>query len=58
MSDNKKLSLEQRLANYKDMHKGTAANKKCSVEFAATRTLTQARKVLWGVKKKNKKKSA
>lgn len=57
MSESKKHSLEIRLQNYKEMHKGTAANKKCSAEFAAARTLTQARKVLWGYKKKNKRSS-
>lgn len=52
MADNKKHSLELRLQNYKEMHKGTAANKKVSAEFSAAKTLTQARKILWGVKKK------
>jgi hypothetical protein len=52
MSDNKKHSLELRLQSYKEMHRGTAANKKVSAEFANAKTLTAARKVLWGVKKK------
>lgn len=52
MSDNKKHSLELRLENYKQMHKGTAANKKVSTEFAAAKTLTAARKILFGIKKK------
>jgi hypothetical protein len=51
---NKKHSLELRLQNYKKMHDGTAANKKVSAEFAAARTLTQARKVLWGTKGRKK----
>ena len=45
-------SLEQRLNNYKEMHKGTAKDKNCYEEFMATKTLTQAKKVLFGVKKK------
>lgn len=48
----KKHSLEKRLASYKAMHSGTAKNKKCFDDFMSTKTLTQARKVLWGTKKK------
>lgn len=39
------------LENYKSMHKQTAINKGVEVEFQACKTLTQARKVLWGMKK-------
>lgn len=45
-------SLESRLANYKSMHAGTAEKKGVSVEFKLARTLTQARKILWGIKRK------
>ena len=48
-----KVSLEQRLQGYKEMHTKTAKSKDCLEEFMSARTLTQARKILWGVKKKN-----
>jgi len=52
-AESSKHSLEQRLSNYKTMHQGTARNKNCFHEFMNTKTLTEARKVLWGFKKKN-----
>ena len=45
--------LAIRLANYKKMHTKTAEQKGCAKEFLETKTLTQARKVLWGMKRKN-----
>ena len=39
------------LENYKSMHTKTAENKGCKEEFLACKTLTQARKVLFGMKK-------
>lgn len=36
------------LKNYKEMHKGTAKAKGCSDVFEASRTLTVARKILFG----------
>jgi len=53
--DAERKSLQRRLTNYKQQHAGTAVQKKVSIEFAAARTLTQARKVLWGIKTKMKK---
>lgn len=53
----KKHSLEQRLANYKSMQAGIAKNKGVSLELAAARTLTEARKAVYGYKKKNKRKT-
>ena len=50
-----KHSLQQRLESYKKLQAGVAKNKKCYEEFMATRTLTQARKVLFGIKAKQKK---
>ena len=50
-------SLDVRRTNYKAMHKGTAQNKGVLMEFLAAETLTEMRKVLWGYKKKNKRKS-
>jgi hypothetical protein len=47
-------SLSSRLRNYKQLHAETAAEKKVSAQFAAARTLTEAKKVLWGEKKKQK----
>lgn len=44
-------SLEIRLSNYKQMHAGTAEAMGVSIEFKLARTLTAARKILWGVKK-------
>lgn len=52
-TESTKHSLEQRLSNYKSMHQGTAKSKNCLHEFMNARTLTEARKVLWGFKKKN-----
>jgi len=43
------------LDNYKNMHAKLAKEKGVSVEFQACKTLTQARKVLFGFKKGNKK---
>lgn len=45
--------LGRSLQNYKQMHSSTASDKGCSKEFQACKTLTAARKVLWGFKKKN-----
>lgn len=47
-------SLAERLRNYKQLHAEKAAEKKVSAQFAAARTLTEAKKVLWGEKKKAK----
>lgn len=47
-----KHSLARRLAGYKKMHEDTAQKKDCVKEFMSAETLTQARKILWGVKKK------
>lgn len=44
-------SLDVRRENYKRMHYGTAEKKGCLREFLQCRTLTQLRKILWGVKK-------
>jgi hypothetical protein len=52
-AENNKHSLEQRLSNYKSMHQGTAKSKNCLQDFMSARTLTEARKILWGFKKKN-----
>lgn len=43
----RKAQLPQRLANYKEMHKGTANSKGVIAEFMAAKTLTEARKILW-----------
>lgn len=40
------------LENYKEMHKETADRNGVIREFLAARTLTQARKILFGEKKK------
>lgn len=40
------------LSNYKEMHKDTARDKGVEKELSAARTLTQARRVLFGEKKK------
>lgn len=47
-----KASLEQRLANYKEMQKGNAEARGCTEQFMKAKTLTQARKILWGERKK------
>lgn len=47
-------SLSIRLRNYKQLHAETAKEKGVSVPFASARTLTEAKKVLWGEKKKAK----
>lgn len=44
----RKEQLPKKLANYKEMHKNTAASKNVSVEFAKAKTLTECRKLLWG----------
>ena len=49
--EDRKARLPQRLANYKEMHKGTAASKGVIVAFMAARTLTECRKILWQGKK-------
>lgn len=41
------------LENYKAMHAQAAEKKGVSSEFQGAKTLTQARKVLFGMKKKN-----
>lgn len=45
--DDRKARLPQRLANYKEMHKGTANSKGVIKEFMAAKTLTECRKILW-----------
>lgn len=40
------------LDNYKTMHSETAKNKGVYEEFMKCKTLTKARKILWGEKKK------
>lgn len=47
--------LDQRRTNYKAMHTGTAKSKGVLREFLAAYTLTEMRKILWGVKKRMKK---
>lgn len=47
-------SLQQRLRNYKQLHAEEASKKRVSAQFAAARTLTEAKKVLWGEKRKAK----
>jgi hypothetical protein len=49
----RKAQLPKRLANYKEMHKGTASSKGVIAEFMAAKTLTQCRKILWGSRSKN-----
>jgi hypothetical protein len=46
--------LRQALDNYKRSHAKIASSKNKSVELAAARTLTEARKVLYGEKRKSK----
>jgi hypothetical protein len=46
--EDKQKQLPQRVANYKDMHKGTAASKGVIQEFMSARTLTECKKILWG----------
>ncbi len=41
------------LSNYKAMHAKTAANKGVTQELLSAKTLTQARKIVFGVKKGN-----
>jgi len=43
------------LPNYKKMHEDTARKKGCHDEFMACLTLTKARKILWGDKRKKGK---
>lgn len=45
--------LGRNLNNYKAMHAGLAKSKGVSTEFQNAKTLTQARKILWGYKKSN-----
>lgn len=45
--------LGRSLDNYKDMHAKTAADKGVTAELRAAKTLTQARKIVFGYKKKN-----
>jgi len=52
-TDSAKHSLEKRLENYKLMHQNTSKDKNCFKEFMNSKTLTEARKILWGYKKKN-----
>jgi hypothetical protein len=49
--DDKQKQLPARVANYKEMHKGTASNKGVLRDFLAARTLTEMRKILWGGRK-------
>ena len=44
--------LGRSLENYKAQHSKTAQDKKVSDQFQAARSLTVARRVLWGVKSK------
>jgi hypothetical protein len=53
----KARSLESRRSGYKSMHRGTAQSKGVLSDFLAAETLTQMRVVLWGKKKKNKRKT-
>lgn len=43
--------LGRSLTNYKDMHSSTAKEKNVSAEFQSAKTLTQAKKILFGYKK-------
>ncbi len=45
-------NLAARLANYKESGRKRAKEKGVEAEFMAARTLTQARKILWGEKQK------
>jgi hypothetical protein len=45
------------LTNYKDMHEKTAKSKGCWEQLKKCNTLTEARKIVFGVKKGNKEKS-
>lgn len=45
--------LGRSLTNYKDMHTSTAKEKGVEKEFQSAKTLTAARKILFGFKKKN-----
>ena len=45
--------LGRSLTNYKSMHSKTADSKGVGEQFRAARTLTQARKILFGFKKGN-----
>lgn len=45
--------LGRSLSNYKSMHAGTASSKGVKEQFQAAKTLTAARKILFGYKKKN-----
>lgn len=45
--------LGRSLSNYKDMHRSTAENKGVLKEFLNAKTLTEARKVAFGLKRKS-----
>lgn len=45
--------LGRSLDNYKSQHRKTAENKGVLEQFLKTKTLTEARKVVFGYKKKN-----
>lgn len=45
--------LGRNLDNYKSQHAKTAADKGITHEFKSAKTLTEARKILHGLKKKN-----
>lgn len=47
--------LGRSLKNYKEIHTPTARSKGCLERFLAAPTLTQARKILFGHKKRNSK---
>ena len=47
-------NLDQRLETYKNQHAKTAETKGCVAELAAAKTLTQARKVLFGDKSRTR----
>lgn len=44
--------LLRSLENYKKMHEGTAKQRGCETELKNARTLTAARRILFGEKKK------
>lgn len=47
------IYLGRSLENYKQMHTNTANDKGVYKEFIAAKTLTKAKKILFGFKKKN-----
>lgn len=51
--ESRAAQINTRRNNYKEMHRGTAQNKGVLKEFLAAQTLTEMRKILWGMKKQN-----